>query len=209
MKTIKSIIVISLLYVLSTSCNSHNTNVKNFVSDSEYDDYVNDIKIRSDLEKNCAVMQLGAIDTFYCPERDMYLKLSEISPQKDLLVFRFRNMNCMVCVDSVFAFINRSGINQNRVAVFCDIAAKPRGIKLFRDKYKFSGMILTTNGPVIKEIDQAGYPYLFVLQSNEVLCNLHIPNKYDYNKTLYYLQTVKTNLGLRTLEAKISIINNF
>ena len=186
-----SLTISIILTFLLTSCYYDTSKGKfDYYSKTEILEYKNNIKKVSYLEKKYSKEKLNIEDTIFCVNRNCFSKLSGIKPNP-ILIFRFRNMNCMVCVDSVFTSINKTNIDQNNVGILCNITSNPKGIKLFREKYSFTGLIFSTNKYIIKEVDDSGYPYLFVLKNNGEICDLYIPDKMGNEKTISYLNNIK------------------
>ncbi len=127
------------------------------------------------------------------------IPLKEIfnSKQKQILVFRFSQLNCESCVNSSIQILRKwvDSIGVKNVLFL----GNHRNNKVFRKTiplYSIQGMKVY-NGPAINiPAEELGYPYYFVLDSSLQISNVFVPDKATPSITNKYLEYIKKKFSL-------------
>ena len=120
-------------------------------------------------------------------EKGSKMLLSQLSEQKQKLVFKFSYLNCNVCVDSGLVYIKKFAMKygQNSVLVISS-RGTPRTTAHLKSNFKIEN-IFNSEDSSFEKLD---FPYFFILDRNFHAKNIFIPNKYFPELTNEYIETI-------------------
>ena len=135
-------------------------------------------------------------DSLYNPDIFHFTSFNQlVKDNRKLLFFKYSSLDCSVCADSVLQYITTSKIIPNNIGIITSSKNSYRNIKVFRDKYNYTGLIyLIKDRGFHKELDSLKRPYFFTLNSSKEINNLFIPSKYDIKRLTQYLDRIHESL---------------
>ena len=112
--------------------------------------------------------------------------------QHQLLVCRFSQQHCESCVDATIQIlqkqVNQIGVNN---IVYLGNHRNNRIFKKTIPLYGIKGMRVYNTQNFSIPVEQVGYPYFFILNSNLQVSGIFVPNKGVPAVTVKYLEAVK------------------
>ncbi|MBZ4676472.1 MAG: hypothetical protein JG782_1091 [Anaerophaga sp.] len=180
-----------LIYVIQLKqekvvANNNNSNLKNNPKDELYSYQLNFTTnlVNSNLQLNGVTLK----DTLnnIIPLKQVFLK-----GQRQILVCRFSKMHCASCVDFVIQLLQNwtDSIGKEKILFL----GNHRNNRIFKREIPLYGIqdmnvynTYTFNIPV----EELGFPYYFILDSNLQISNVFIPDKATPNITNLYLKKI-------------------
>ena len=112
--------------------------------------------------------------------------------QRQLLVCRFSQQHCESCVDATIQILQKqvNQIGAKNIVYF----GNHRNNRIFKKTiplYGIKGMRVYNTPGFSIPVEQAGYPYFFILDSNLQVSGIFVPNKGVPAVTVKYLEAVK------------------
>lgn len=118
-------------------------------------------------------------------------KLKKLVNSHKLIVLRYSELNCNVCVDTLFSRIKHcvTEINKNNILVLASYHNK-RDLLIFKRINQLPYLILSVDSLQIP-LDNLNEPYLFVLHEDMRMTHFFIPHKERSNDTDRYMKFVQ------------------
>jgi len=109
---------------------------------------------------------------------------------KNKLILKYSRTNCWECVEDCIRvlkkFSDSTGFSQSDIIVVSSDYTK-RDFRLFHTNNLRDLTVYNLGEDIGLLIEKQNYPYLFVLDSNQVIRDIYLPVKYDDENTLHYL----------------------
>jgi len=125
-------------------------------------------------------------------EQDTISFADLVEKYKELLIFRYSEVNCMACVEKEIVnlrdFIDRNDIKLVVIASYTN----DRDLFLFKRVNKIPKYIIYNikEGALNLPVENINLPYYFILDSNYKANNLFVPDKNFPERSLKYLNSV-------------------
>lgn len=101
--------------------------------------------------------------------------------EPNTIIFKYSDLNCNSCVDSVFSIINKQRLNDRLIII--SKYKDPRYLSIFKRIHKYTMPIYNEIGQLPFTIDALNIPYFFYYQ--------------DKNYCTHFFYTIKDNIMLK------------
>lgn len=138
-------------------------------------------------DENIKINDISVSDTAY-----VYKKISSHVGRKPVLVIRYSGLDCFDCVRTIVGLADKNyRDNLNNIILLTDHSIE-KDFKLKYDRLKTSIKILSNREEDIlgTSLDNQGFPYMFIMDSNLNIHNIYIPIKEFPNHINSYLKIV-------------------